>query len=312
MILYRSARFSMILSTHFSRVPHVLWHVHPSSGVSASTVCLGVLRLPCFGISSSCSFSIGHGQSIWSRTWASGGVIAMDPFLKKFFPSVYWKTKEPSLISNYCKYDNQGLHLFKSSLYLAGLTATFFASYTSRRLGWRLTMLIAGVFFIVGVILNATAMNLVMLIIGRILLGCGVGFANQVFFFVIKNTTTLHRFEYLSSFLPNFRAMASSSSSSSNFSKSFKSTTLTCHCGYPAPIRVSWTKENPRRRFAGCRNFKVRPCNFFKWINDDDLKTYKAIMYELHCKYKDLQRKHDDLNNMVETEKNNYKKNGQL
>ncbi|KAM7466793.1 hypothetical protein LguiB_014355 [Lonicera macranthoides] len=112
------------------------------------------------------------------KKWVCG-VIAMDPFLKKFFPSVYWKTKEPSLISNYCKYDNQGLHLFKSSLYLAGLTATFFASYTSRRLGWRLTMLIAGVFFIVGVILNATAMNLVMLIIGRILLGCGVGFANQ-------------------------------------------------------------------------------------------------------------------------------------
>lgn len=41
-------------------------------------------------------------------------------------------------------------------------------------------MLIAGVFFIAGVILNAAAMNLAMLIIGRILLGCGVGFANQV------------------------------------------------------------------------------------------------------------------------------------
>ncbi|KAM7469359.1 hypothetical protein LguiA_007542 [Lonicera macranthoides] len=108
--------------------------------------------------------------------------------------------------------------------------------------------------------------------------------------------------------------MASSSSSSSGFSKSLKTTTLTCHCGYPAPIRVSWTKENPGRRFAGCRNYRARPCNFFKWIDDDDLKTYKEILYELHCKYKDLQRKHDDLNNMVETvknfsaeaEKNNY------
>ena len=37
-----------------------------------------------------------------------------------------------------------------------------------------------------------------------------------------------------------------------------------------------------------------------------NLKTYKAIMYELHCIYKDLQRKHDDLKNMVEAEKNNY------
>ena len=97
--------------------------------------------------------------------------------------------------------------------------------------------------------------------------------------------------------------MASSSSSSS---KSFKSTTLTCHCGYPALIRVSWTKENPGRRFAGCKNFRVQPCNFFKWIDNDDLKTYKATLYELHCMYRDLQRKHDDLKNMVETDKNKY------
>ncbi|KAF5202522.1 Sugar transport protein mst4 [Thalictrum thalictroides] len=52
-----------------------------------------------------------------------------------------------------------------------GLTITFFESYTTRMLGRRLTMLIAGVFFIVGVILNAAAQDLAMLIIG-------VGFAN--------------------------------------------------------------------------------------------------------------------------------------
>jgi predicted MFS family arabinose efflux permease len=40
--------------------------------------------------------------------------------------------------------------------------------------------LIAGFFFIGGVIFNALAQNLAMLIVGRILLGCGVGFANQV------------------------------------------------------------------------------------------------------------------------------------
>ena len=104
----------------------------------------------------------------------------MPAFLKKFFPVVYRKTTTEHLDSNYCKYDNQGLQLFTSSLYLAGLTATFFASYTTRKLGRRLTMLIAGVFFIVGTIFNAAAENLAMLIVGRILLGCGVGFANQV------------------------------------------------------------------------------------------------------------------------------------
>ncbi|KAI4311268.1 hypothetical protein MLD38_036174 [Melastoma candidum] len=103
----------------------------------------------------------------------------MPHFLKKFFPVVYRKTQQRSLDSNYCKYDNQGLQLFTSSLYLTGLTATFFASYTTRKLGRRLTMLVAGLFFVVGMAFNAAAENLAMLIVGRILLRCGVGFANK-------------------------------------------------------------------------------------------------------------------------------------
>ncbi|XP_059446905.1 sugar transport protein 13-like [Corylus avellana] len=109
----------------------------------------------------------------------SGGVTSMPSFLKEFFPVVYNRTQEPGLNSNYCKYDNQGLQLFTSSLYLAALTATLFASITTRKLGRKLTMLIAGVFFIIGTILNAAAQGLSMLIAGRLLLGCGVGFANQ-------------------------------------------------------------------------------------------------------------------------------------
>lgn len=112
----------------------------------------------------------------------------MPPFLKKFFPKVLRQTtKSDGSESNYCKYDNQGLQLFTSSLYLAGLTVTFFASYTTRVLGRRLTMLIAGFFFIAGVSLNASAQNLLMLIVGRVLLGCGIGFANQVSVLSINN-----------------------------------------------------------------------------------------------------------------------------
>ncbi|RZC55445.1 hypothetical protein C5167_014294 [Papaver somniferum] len=128
----------------------------------------------------SCIMAATGGLMFGYDVGVSGGVTAMDDFLKKFFPVVYRQTKNAGGInSNYCKYDNQGLQLFTSSLYLAGLTSTFFASYTTRTLGRRLTMLIAGVFFILGVILNAGAQNLAMLIVGRILLGCGVGFANQ-------------------------------------------------------------------------------------------------------------------------------------
>ncbi|EFJ22412.1 hypothetical protein SELMODRAFT_416699 [Selaginella moellendorffii] len=52
----------------------------------------------------------------------SGGVIAMDDFLIKFFPTVYVR-KHAAHENNYCKYDNQGLQAFTSSLYLAALFA---------------------------------------------------------------------------------------------------------------------------------------------------------------------------------------------
>ncbi|KAF8401685.1 hypothetical protein HHK36_012631 [Tetracentron sinense] len=127
----------------------------------------------------SCIMAATGGLMFGYDVGVSGGVTSMPDFLKKFFPVVYRKSQESGDNSNYCKYDNQGLQLFTSSLYLAGLTSTFLASYTTRRLGRRLTMLIAGILFIIGVILNAAAQDLAMLIIGRILLGCGVGFANQ-------------------------------------------------------------------------------------------------------------------------------------
>ncbi|MCO5578624.1 hypothetical protein L7F22_032468 [Adiantum nelumboides] len=111
----------------------------------------------------------------------SGGVTSMDDFLAKFFPDVLRNKQNTAAgqSSSYCQYDNQNLQLFTSSLYLAALIATFFASTVTRKYGRKATMLIAGIFFILGVILNAAAQDLAMLIIGRILLGCGVGFANQ-------------------------------------------------------------------------------------------------------------------------------------
>ncbi|CAN0887007.1 Sugar transport protein 13, partial [Linum grandiflorum] len=128
----------------------------------------------------SCIMAATGGLMFGYDVGVSGGVTAMPAFQQKFFPVVYKKTQDPTLKeSNYCKYDNQGLTLFTSSLYLAGLAATFFASFTTRKFGRRPTMLIAGLFFIAGVVLNAAAEDLAMLIIGRILLGCGVGFANQ-------------------------------------------------------------------------------------------------------------------------------------
>ncbi|XP_020272763.1 sugar transport protein 8-like [Asparagus officinalis] len=108
----------------------------------------------------------------------SGGVTSMDDFLEKFFHKVYLK-KHHAREDNYCKFDNQGLQLFTSSLYLAALLTSFLASKTCTRYGRKPTMQAASVFFLVGTVLNAAAVNLWMLIIGRLLLGVGVGCANQ-------------------------------------------------------------------------------------------------------------------------------------
>ncbi|KAK3408695.1 hypothetical protein EUGRSUZ_J00879 [Eucalyptus grandis] len=110
----------------------------------------------------------------------SGGVTSMDDFLLKFFPSVYHKTKEGSIHdSQYCKYADEILTLFTSSLYIAALAASFVASWVTRAYGRKISMFTGGMAFLIGAILNGIAMNVELLIIGRLLLGVGVGFANQ-------------------------------------------------------------------------------------------------------------------------------------
>ncbi len=109
----------------------------------------------------------------------TGGVTTMAPFLSKFFPSVLRKEKEAKT-NIYCVYDSQVLTSFTSSLYIAGLATSLFASKLNASLGRRTTMVIGGATFLVGSAINAGAVNVAMLILGRILLGFGVGFTNQV------------------------------------------------------------------------------------------------------------------------------------
>ncbi|GLJ29877.1 hypothetical protein SUGI_0590580 [Cryptomeria japonica] len=109
----------------------------------------------------------------------SGGVTSMDDFLIKFFPKVYRRKKEHLHETDYCKYDNQLLTLFTSSLYFAGLVSTFAASHVTRKYGRRMSIIVGGSSFLLGGALNAGSQNIAMLIIGRLLLGIGIGFGNQ-------------------------------------------------------------------------------------------------------------------------------------
>ncbi|PHU20793.1 Sugar transport protein 1 [Capsicum chinense] len=109
----------------------------------------------------------------------SGGVTSMDSFLKRFFMSVYHEQALNTTTNQYCKFDRQLLTLFTSSLYLAALVASIGASFVSKKHGRKLTMFLGALFFLIGAVLNAAAVHISMLILGRFLLGLGVGFANQ-------------------------------------------------------------------------------------------------------------------------------------
>ncbi|KAI4296606.1 hypothetical protein L6164_036552 [Bauhinia variegata] len=109
----------------------------------------------------------------------SGGVTSMDSFLKKFFPSVYRKTNLEKSTNQYCQYNSQTLTMFTSSLYLAALLSSLVASMVTRKFGRKYSMLFGGFLFLVGAILNGFAQAVWYLILGRILLGLGIGFANQ-------------------------------------------------------------------------------------------------------------------------------------
>ena len=109
----------------------------------------------------------------------AGGVTSMDDFLKKFFPDVYHRKQAHLRETDYCKYDNQVLTLFTSSLYFAGLVSTFGASYVTKRRGRRASIMVGATSFFLGGAVNAAAVNIAMLIVGRVLLGVGIGFGNQ-------------------------------------------------------------------------------------------------------------------------------------
>jgi len=110
----------------------------------------------------------------------------MKPFLEEFFPSILRKSARAET-NVYCVYDNQLFTLFTSSLHLAGLISSLLASRVTTTLGRRNTMIFGGCIFFAGGAINAAAQNIFMLILGRILLGFGVGFTNQVSIIFIIN-----------------------------------------------------------------------------------------------------------------------------
>lgn len=65
----------------------------------------------------------------------------MEPFLAKFFPDVYYHVTGHDEGSNaYCKYNNQGLQLFTSCLFIAGMIGGIIGGYTTRSSGLTISL----------------------------------------------------------------------------------------------------------------------------------------------------------------------------
>ncbi|TVU08138.1 hypothetical protein EJB05_41527, partial [Eragrostis curvula] len=109
----------------------------------------------------------------------AGGVSSMEPFLRRFFPQVYRRMRGDTRVSSYCKFDSQLLTAFTSSLYVSGLLTTFLASRVTSGLGRRPSMVLGGAAFLAGAVVGGAAVDVYMVILGRVLLGVGLGFANQ-------------------------------------------------------------------------------------------------------------------------------------
>ncbi|CAL5031707.1 unnamed protein product [Urochloa decumbens] len=124
-------------------------------------------------MAASCGLIFGYDIGI------SGGVTQMESFLTKFFPEVSSRTKDNAKHDAYCKYDDQLLTAFTSSLYITAMLSSLVAGRVTRTVGRQAVMLTGGVLFLVGSAINAGAVNIAMLIIGRMLLGLGVGFTTQ-------------------------------------------------------------------------------------------------------------------------------------
>ncbi|KXG25760.2 hypothetical protein SORBI_3006G003601 [Sorghum bicolor] len=108
----------------------------------------------------------------------AGGVTQMESFLNKFFPEVVSGMKSAKRDA-YCMYDNQLLTAFTSSMYIGSSLSSLvasrvtMASRVTRRVGRQSVMLIGGVLFLFGSIINAGAVTVSMLIMGQMLLGFG-------------------------------------------------------------------------------------------------------------------------------------------
>ncbi|KAH1129193.1 hypothetical protein J1N35_000571 [Gossypium stocksii] len=65
-----------------------------------------------------------------------------------------------------------------------------------------------------------------------------------------------------------------------------------CYCGNPAKLNMSWSNDNPGRRFFGCKKFGngfQKPCRFFSWFDPPLTPHARVVLLGLMKKVKTLE-----------------------
>lgn len=110
--------------------------------------------------------------------------MMMGPFLEKFFPTVLAKTRDHKQ-DQYCVYDSYKLAAFISSMFIAGLVSSLLAGRVTSVIGRRFSLITGGILFITGNGIEVFSQTVTTLIAGRLFIGFGIGFANQVCTFYV-------------------------------------------------------------------------------------------------------------------------------
>ncbi|KAL5208665.1 hypothetical protein ABZP36_033100 [Zizania latifolia] len=130
-----------------------------------------------FTVVVSCLTAASSGLLLGYDIGITGGLTQMESFLEAFFPDVLRKMSNAKQDA-YCIFNSQVLNAFVSSFYLASMLASVVAGHVTKTWGRRNSMLIGGLLFFAGALLNLAAVNIGMLIVGRVLLGVAVGFTS--------------------------------------------------------------------------------------------------------------------------------------
>ncbi|GAX80890.1 hypothetical protein CEUSTIGMA_g8325.t1 [Chlamydomonas eustigma] len=132
-----------------------------------------VIRLFFYAILAACGgFLLGYDNGVM------GGVSSSNAYLQLFFPEVM-SSKMSGSGSVYCVYNDHILSLVTSSLFLSAAPSALLGGYLCNKHGRKAVLMASGLAFLIGTAMVASSFSVIQLVLGRLLLGVGVGLSTM-------------------------------------------------------------------------------------------------------------------------------------